>query len=175
MRSLAWSFPDVAVVVVGLLACVTDLTSRRIPNVLTFGASGAALVFWTWTAGVSGLGLSLAGWAVGCALFAPWFVLGGMGAGDVKLLAALGAWVGPRDALWLALCAGMAGGIFAVAVSLATGYFRESIGNLWGLLMFWRVAGVQPLPELTLASARGPRLPYAIPITVGAVTVLWLR
>jgi prepilin peptidase CpaA len=112
---------------------------------------------------------------VGCALFLPWYILGGMGAGDVKLLAALGAWLGPRDALWLALCAGLAGGVFGVVVSLATGYFRESVSNLWGLLMFWRVAGVQPLPELTLASARGPRLPYAIPITVGAVTVLWLR
>ena len=175
MGTLAWSYPDMAVLLVGLVACVTDLKSRRIPNVLTFGASGAALVFWTWSAGAAGLGLSVAGWAVGCALFVPWFMLGGMGAGDVKLLAALGAWVGPRDALWFALCAGLAGGVFAVAVSLVTGYFRESVGNLWGLLMFWRVAGVQPLPELTLASARGPRLPYAIPITVGAVTVLWLR
>ena len=175
MASAAWSFPDVAVLVVSSAACVTDLMSRRIPNVLTFGASGAALVFWTWTAGLSGLGLGLAGWVVGCALFLPWFILGGMGAGDVKLLAALGAWLGPRDALWLALCAGLAGGVFGVAVSLVAGYFRESVSNLWGLLMFWRVAGVQPLPELTLASARGPRLPYAIPITVGAVTVLWLR
>ena len=94
-----------AVLVVGLVACVTDLRSRRIPNVLTFGASGAALVFWTWTAGLSGLGLEPGGWMVGCALFLPWFVLGGMGAGDVKLLAALGAWLGPRDALWLALFA----------------------------------------------------------------------
>ena len=175
MDRLIWSQSDVAVLIIGLVACVTDLKSRRIPNALTFGASGAALVFWTWSAGLSGLGWSLGGWVVGCALFLPWFVLGGMGAGDVKLLAALAAWLGPRDALWLALFAGLAGGVFAVIVSLSVGYFRESARNLWGLLMFWRVAGVQPLPELTLASARGPRLPYALPITVGVVTVLWLR
>jgi len=175
MDRLIWSPSDVVVLLVGLAACVTDLRSRRIPNVLTFGASGAALVFWTWSAGLSGLGWSVGGWSVGCALFLPWFVLGGMGAGDVKLLAALGAWLGPRDALWLALFAGLAGGVFGVVASLSAGYFRESARNLWGLLMFWRVAGIQPLPELTLASARGPRLPYALPITVGAVTVLWLR
>ena len=49
------------------------------------------------------------------------------------------------------------------------------VRNVWGLLMFWRIAGVQPHPELTLATAAGPRLPYAFPITAGAVAVLWLR
>jgi hypothetical protein len=41
--------------------------------------------------------------------------------------------------------------------------------------MFWRIAGVQPHPELTLATATGPRLPYAFPITAGAVAALWFR
>ena len=88
---------------VGLAACVTDFRSRRIPNVLTFGASAAAVVFSGVTNGWAGLGWALAGWGVGCALFLPWFLLGGMGAGDVKLLAALGAWAGPGTALWIAV------------------------------------------------------------------------
>ena len=98
-----------------------------------------------------------------------------MGAGDVKLLAALGAWAGPGDAVWMALYAGIAGGVFAVVVALGRGYLREMLSNLWGLLMFWRVVGVQPHPELTLRTGRGPRLPYAFPITAGAVAMLWLR
>jgi prepilin peptidase CpaA len=105
----------------------------------------------------------------------PWFLLGGMGAGDVKLLAALGAWVGPSAAVWMALYAGIAGGVFAVGVSLARGYLKEMFINVWDLLMFWRIAGVQPHPEITLRTGKGPRLPYAIPITVGAAAVLWLK
>lgn len=169
-----WMVPA-AVLIVGAAACVTDFRSRRIPNWLTFGASVAAFVFWTATAGLGGLATSVSGWLVGCVLFLPLFLLRGMGAGDVKLLAALGAWTGPATALWLALYAAVAGGVFAVAVTLASGYFKTMLWNLWGLLMFWRVAGVQPHPELTLATATGPRLPYAFPITAGAVAVLWLR
>jgi prepilin peptidase CpaA len=172
---LGLSVSQAAALIVGIAACVTDYRSRRIPNVLTFGASAAAFVFWAASAHLAGLGFSVAGWVVGCVLFLPVFYLRGMGAGDVKLLAALGAWVGPGTAVWIALYGAVAGGIFAVAVTLASGYFGTMFRNVWGLLMFWRIAGVQPHPELTLATAEGPRLPYAFPITAGAVAVLWLR
>ena len=109
-------------------------------------------------------------------LFLPWFLLGGMGAGDVKLLAALGAWVGPRRGrVDGALCRHWPAASSASSVAAWHGYLGEMFRNLWGLLMFWRVMGVQPHPELTLRTGRGPRLPYAFPITVGAVAVLWLR
>lgn len=166
---------ELMAVAVALVACVTDFRSRRIPNVLTFGASAAAFVFWVVSGGPAGLWFSVAGWFVGCLLFLPWFLLRGMGAGDVKLLAALGAWVGPGTAVWVALYAAIAGGVFAVVVTLASGYLGTMVRNVWGLLMFWRIAGVQPHPELTLATAAGPRLPYAFPITAGVVAVLWLR
>ena len=95
------SGPGAAVLLVGVTACVTDFRSRRIPNVLTFGSSAAAVLFLGITSGWAGVVSSLEGWAVGCLLFLPWFLLGGMGAGDVKLLAALGAWAGPGSAVWL--------------------------------------------------------------------------
>jgi prepilin peptidase CpaA len=171
----AFSAADVAIIATGTAACVTDLRSRRIPNVLTFGASAAAVLFGAVSGGLAGAGWSLAGWAVGCAVFMPWFLLGGMGAGDVKLLAALGAWAGPSAAVWMALYAGIAGGVFAVVVSLMRGYFAEMVRNLWSLLMFWRIAGIQPHPEIALNAGRGPRLPYAVPIAVGAAAVLWLK
>src|SRR4029079_15775787 len=166
---------NAAVVVIGVLACITDFRSRRIPNVLTFGASAAAIVFFGLPNGCAGSLCRLAGWAVGCGLFLPWFLLGGMGAGDVKLLAALGAWAGPWTAVWIALYAGLAGGGLALVGSLYRGYLGEMLRNLWALFAFWRVMGVQPHPELTLRTGRGPRLPYAFPITAGAVVVLWLR
>jgi prepilin peptidase CpaA len=167
--------PEIVALTIGAAACVTDLRARRIPNWLTFGAAVGALVYAGAAHGLSGLGQAAAGWLVGCLLFLPWYALGGMGAGDVKLLAALGAWLGPGDAVWVALYAAIAGGIFAILVSLAGGYLRQMCTNLWGLLMFWRVAGVQPMPSLTLRTAGGPRLPYALPITAGAVAMIWLR
>lgn len=165
----------VAVVLTGVAAAITDLTTRRVPNVLTFGTALAAIGYAGATQGVSGVGTSVAGWAVGCALFLPWFLLGGMGAGDVKLLAGLGAWLGPGLAVWAALYAGLVGGPMALVVAGANGYLKQTFSNLWGLLMFWRVAGIQPLPTLTLRTAQSPRLPYAVPIAVGAGLALWLR
>jgi len=165
---------DVAVVI-GAAACWFDVRTRRIPNLLTFGAAIAGIVYAIFAHGTAGLFASIAGWLVGCALFLPFFLLGGMGAGDVKLIAAIGSWLGPVVAFWVALYAMMAGGVMAVVLALATGYLRQALTNLSLLLMHWRVVGVRPLSELTLSEARGPRLPYALPITVGTVVALWLR
>jgi prepilin peptidase CpaA len=156
-------------------ASVLDVRSGRIPNILTLGAAAAGFVVGATTHGLPGLGQAAAGWVVGCGLFLPFFLLGGMGAGDVKLLAALGAWLGPSTTLFVALYAGIAGGVMAVIVSAARGYMKQLINNLWGLLIFWRIAGLQPMPGLTLRTASSPRLPYALPITAGTVAALWFR
>jgi prepilin peptidase CpaA len=164
-----------AVLIVCAAACVTDLRARRVPNALTFGAAAVALAFHAFTGGWSGLGWSAAGWLAGVALFAPFFVLGGMGAGDVKLLAAIGAWLGPMDAVWTALYTMIAGGVLAVVVSFAAGYLRQALTNVWLLLGYWRMSGIKPLPQLTLASGTGPRLAYSLPVTVGVLVTLWLQ
>ena len=178
MTSLTANLPDASVigaVVLGVAACFSDVRTRHIPNTLTFGASAVAFAFFLATNGIAGLGLSLAGWGVGLALFVPFFLLGGMGAGDVKLLAAFGAWLGPADVFWVAIYGGLAGGVLAVLVALRHGYLRKALRNLGSLLWYWRAVGVTPLPELTLEHAKGPRLAYALPITIGMVAALWVR
>jgi prepilin peptidase CpaA len=159
----------------GALACICDIRTRRIPNLLTFGGALLALLFAVAGDGPGGLRTSMEGWAVGLVLFLPMFLLGGMGAGDVKLLACLGAWCGPQQAFWMAIYAMVAGGVMAAGVAVATGYMRQAISNIWVLLKYWRVMGVRPLPELTLTNGRVPRLPYAIPIAAGAVAAIWMR
>ena len=77
------------------LACISDVRTRRIPNALTFSAVATAVVFHLLTGGWSAAGWSFAGCLLGALLFFPMFALRGMGAGDVKLLAAVGAWLGP--------------------------------------------------------------------------------
>lgn len=85
--------PAVAYIVIAIAgaAALVDVRTRRIPNVLTFGAALAALVFHIATQGLPGATTAIGGWAVAAALFFAPFALGGMGAGDVKLVAALGA------------------------------------------------------------------------------------
>jgi prepilin peptidase CpaA len=146
--------------------------SRKIPNLLTVTAAGLGGLYHLATASWSGLAWSAGGAAVGLAVFLPIFVLRGIGGGDVKLLAALGAWLGPGQALWLALFTALAGGPMAVAVALSRG---RALSNVWGLLMFWRVAGLQPHPAVSLDNDAAPRLPYALPTLAGLVMTLWLR
>lgn len=165
---------QVASILVVLAACVPDVRSRRIPNGLTFGAALIAFAFHAWTAGVAGLLTSLAGWAVGAALFFPFFALRGMGAGDVKLIAAVGAWLGPVMVFWVAIFTSLAGGVIGVAVALAHGYARTAVTNVFALLGFWRAVGLRPLPHVSLEGS-GPRLAYAIPIAIGTMVTLWLK
>jgi prepilin peptidase CpaA len=163
------------VVVVLALACISDLRTRRIPNVLTFSAGAAALAFHLLTGGWSAAGWSIAGCLLGALLFFPMFALRGMGAGDVKLLAAVGAWLGPSQVAIAALATSIAGGVIALVVALGHGYLTAACRNLWMLLMHWRVMGVGPVHELTLQGARGPRLAYAVPIAIGTLVTLWLK
>src|SRR5437762_8698439 len=90
-------------VAVALVACVFDLRSRRIPNVLTLGAALVAFIASGLAGGSSALGASLAGWALAAAIWLPCYLLGGMGAGDVKLMAAIGAWLAPAAAIYATL------------------------------------------------------------------------
>jgi prepilin peptidase CpaA len=160
---------------IALTAVVHDVRTRRIPNYLTFGGAAAALLFGIIRGGLPGAVQPLGGWLLGAAMFFPFFALGGMGAGDVKLLAALGAWLGPFETLWLAIFASMAGGVIAAGVALSTGYLRQAAVNLWVMLVHWRTAGMTPVPGINLRESSAPRLAYAIPIAIGVLCTLWRR
>jgi prepilin peptidase CpaA len=159
----------------GSIACVTDVRSRRIPNLLTFGGAAAGLLFHAIYPGSAGLMSAVEGWLIGAAFFFIPFALGGLGAGDVKLLAALGAWLGPAEIIRAGVYAALAGGVLALVVALGRGYLRKALSNIWLLLCHWSVAGVRPVPEVSLEGNTGPRLAYAIPIFVGLVVTAWLH
>jgi prepilin peptidase CpaA len=157
------------------LACVTDLRVRRIPNLLTLGSAGIAVAAHLIWRGWPAAGSSLAGWALALALLLPFFAVRGIGGGDVKLLAALGAWLGPADTLMLALWSSLAGGVMALVVAAAHGYLKQAFVNVWSLLLYWRIAGFTPHPALTLETSGGrPRLPFSVPIAGGLMVTLWL-
>jgi prepilin peptidase CpaA len=98
-----------------------------------------------------------------------------MGAGDAKLLGAVGAWLGPMAAVWTGLYGAIAGGVMALVVAAWRGYTRTALSNVGTILRVWRIAGVRPVAGLTLAERNTIRLPYAVPLAAGALAALWLR
>ena len=105
----------VALMIVLLIAIVTDLHSSRIPNWLTFSAMGFALAGHAWLGSMHGVLFSLAGLGTGLGLFFLIYLAGGIGAGDVKLMAAIGAFVGVYGVLSSAWLAMVVGGVYAIA------------------------------------------------------------
>jgi prepilin peptidase CpaA len=92
----------------------------------------------------------------------------------VKLMAALGAWLGPQETIWLAIYTGIAGGVLAVLVAASSGYLRTALHNVLSVFRFWAAAGIRPVPGITLESKESPRLAYAVPIFAGVVVTIWL-
>lgn len=162
------------IAIIGLAACVWDLRAHRIPNILTLGTAVAGLIFQTVSGGWPGLGYSVVGLIVGVALFFPFFMLHGMGAGDVKLLGAFGAWLGPWDIVRVAVAAAIIGAIVALAVVIGRRRTRQTIVRLCSMAFFWSVDGVQPVPGITLSEPSRLALCYSLPITAGALMTIWL-
>lgn len=157
--------------VVLLAACWTDWRARKIPNVLI--AVGLIAAISASVLGVSGLSLgsALAGAGVGLLIFLPLYAFRAVGAGDVKLLSVVGAWLGMKAVAWVAVYTAMSGMVLAVLVLALHGGWRKAWSDTVGLFkrFVWRLSGVRlSVVENTGGSVR---LPYAIAITMG--TVLW--
>lgn len=166
-------------------AVATDIRSRRIPNRLVgFGMAAGLTLHATVTPGAGlfgtpfgGLGLLLAlgGLALGLLLLLPMYALGAMGAGDVKLMAMIGAFVGPREMLGVALCSLVAGGLLALLFAVAEGSLGKVLGNVRTLLLGSLLRGLSGgTARLDEAPAPTGKLPYAIAIASGTVVYLLL-
>lgn len=130
MHSFAW-WP---VVVVLTIATFTDLRSRRIPNWLVFPFLLAGIVSSPWRFdwqasahgfGWHGLGQCFAGLGLGLLIYGIMFFIGGMGAGDVKLCAAIGAWIGPMQLIVGLLATSIVGGIMVFGWAIMGGFFKD--------------------------------------------------
>lgn len=152
------------------VAAWRDLRSFRIPNWLTFGGAALGLALSLLLPSGQGLAPSLGGWALGLALLLPFYALGAMGAGDVKLLAMAGAFTGPGGVLALGLYSMVAGGLLALVVAIGGGRLRETLHNLQGL-----AAGIAPVTvtEGQGGAGAGGRLPYGVAILGGGIA-WWL-
>lgn len=165
MHSIAW-WPTVAVLAI---ATFTDLRSRRIPNWLVLPFLAGGFVVSAVLGGWHGVGQSLAGFALGAVIFGVLAALGGMGMGDVKLCAAIGAWVGPSQLLLALVVTGLAGGVMALAWAVCGGFLAELLSGSGDLMLGWRKRGTLIHPQLVLSNPRARKMPYAPAIAIGTL------
>ncbi len=148
-------------------AVASDLRFHRIPNLLTLPALLAALLISPWAGATSGPLEAMAGAALGFALLVGPYALGGMGAGDVKVLMVVGAWIGPEAIFGTATWAVIAGGAFALIMLLLQGelvsFARRWGRNLLSTLTLRRISYEAPAVE-SIASGG---IPFAVAIVVG--------
>ncbi len=156
-----------------------DVRARRIPNAIVFpGMLLAVLLHALLPAGGLGIVSALGGLAIGLAFLLPMYALRLMGAGDVKLLAMVGAFVGAGQILTVAVLTLLAGGVLALAVAAWHGQLRRIVGNACQMVLHTGLSGLSgtiAAPMATPAPASG-RLPYAVAIaTATTACVLWLH
>jgi prepilin peptidase CpaA len=169
----------ICAVLVALGGAVSDIRSARIPNRLTYSALLAALSLRFALLGLSGLKSGAVGMFVAGGLFCVLFVLGAMGGGDMKLMAAVGAWVGSTQVMTLILAAALAGGVLAIGRIIFTKRVGQTLRNIMRLICYRLTSGLQPHPELNVQSLGSQRVPFGVAIAVGALScagnAIWWR
>lgn len=166
--------PQVVVWLVAVIlveAAVIDGWKLKVPNWLTFHLLFGGLAFWAWYGGWAGFAQSMEGAVLGLLVLLPLYAIGGMGAGDVKLYAGVGAWVGPAVIVPAFVVSAIVGGIMAVVMVIWTGEYARHIA-MFQTICNEIVTIRNPAKLSEIAAERKPRmrlLPYGIPLTVGSI------
>lgn len=154
-----------------IVAAVIDGYQLKVPNWITFPMILSGWAYSTYAGGWEGLGFSLLGTVIGLGLLLPAYAIGGMGAGDVKLLAGVGAWVG-GEATFYAFCVSAVVGAF-IAVGMVVWQRAWTKHRAQFMLIFTEIMTIRNPERLAeIAAERKPRmllLPYGIPIAIGTI------
>lgn len=154
-----------------VLAGVSDIRTRRIPNALTVTGLGIALALRGAT-GVEPLAMGLAGAVIAFVPAVPLVVLGGLGGGDAKLLAAVGAFVGPAGLPTTLLVTALMGGAMGAITVVRRGAFGSTVTRCRAILASPFGMSGEPLPRLGAPGAIA--IPYGVAIGAGALAGWWL-
>jgi len=160
-----------------VLAAFLDLRSRRIPNWLTVSGVVVGLSINTYLIGWAGLKMSLLGLLLALLVYGLLFALRAMGGGDVKLMAAVGAFTGPQAWLSIFAITAVIGGVLAVITLLTRGGLMRALGNIAAILgsLFRLRRPHQDNPELDVAHPSARTLPHGAAIALGVlVYLLWI-
>ena len=150
-----------------LLAAHSDLRTRRIPNRLTLAGVAVGLVSGAVLGGWGGLGEAALGGLAGLGVFLLLYLMRAMGAGDVKLMAAAGTFLGFPLVLWGAVCSALAGGLLVAFVALRSRSVGRVATGTWHLLTLGPRQGAFGDASLTLDDPHAIKVPYGVAIAAG--------
>jgi prepilin peptidase CpaA len=151
-----------------LTAALYDVRFRRIPNWLTYPGIIIGIICHTAMKGMEGLAFSLEGLGVGFGIMVIIYLMGGTGAGDVKLMAAIGGFLGPKGTFVAFLFTSIVGGIYAIMLLFLSGYLKETINRHWSIFKtFILTKKFIYLPPSE--NEKKPKLCYAIAIALGTL------
>ncbi|NPV04424.1 MAG: prepilin peptidase [Syntrophaceae bacterium] len=156
----------IILIILLVVAVVFDLRERRVPNWLTLPFMAAGVAYHAAANGLPGVLFSLMGLALGISLLIIFYAAGGMGAGDVKLMGAVGSLLGPANVLYAFVYSALIGGIYAAAVLYRHSALRSSIERLASVPVDFARTGQwfwSPSP----ASRKIPRICYGVAISLG--------
>jgi len=164
MRAGAWILPAIFATVAG----ISDWRSRRIPNWLTVPGALLGIAFNSLTKGWPGAKESLLGAGLGLLLLLPFVLVRSLGAGDWKLVGALGAFLGPRNLMAVLFATVLVAGVMALILIIWKGRVRQTLGNIGRML-----AAVfhfhLPGPELTLDNPEALKIPFGVAVAIAVI------
>jgi prepilin peptidase CpaA len=168
--NLAPTIPTLAAAV-AVTAAMTDVRDRRIPNRLTYSAMIAGLALQIAIHGWHGMLLGLGGGILFGGCFLIFHFIRAMGAGDVKLAAALGCIIGPAGSWQVMFATAVAGGALAILVMVFTGRVLQTLRSTLAVVGFHALHGLRTHPVVNLDNPTAVRLPYGLAFAAG--TLYW--
>lgn len=164
-------YRDALLLLMVSIAAVNDLATRRIPNpLLLVGLAGALVLHGLSVDPVAALLSAFGGMLLGLAIFLPFYLVRGMAAGDVKMMAVVGFFTGPTEAFQIAIITWCAGGVMALFLILLRSRLRLALVNIGHVLSGLLVPGTK-LSETAPAQSAGS-MPYGLAIAFGTIAVL---
>jgi prepilin peptidase CpaA len=154
---------------------VFDVKSRRIPNFVTIPGFLFGLCLHLALGGWKQLFSALAAALICGFVFILFYIAGGMGAGDVKLMMAVGSIAGLAHVPYLLVLTALCGGAMALGLAWSRGALRQTISNVGELAAHHGSEGLQPHPELNISNAATLRLPYGLAIAGGCLLTLYFQ
>ena len=156
-------------------SAVIDFRTQKIPNLITYPGMVIAFSYHGALRGVDGLLFSLAGLAVGIGIFLLPYLMGGMGAGDAKLMGAVGGMIGAKGVFYAFLCTAIVGGIYALVLILIhrtrfNGFFKKQMTTLWTFILTRKF-----IPDPIQDDPKRPKLCYGLAIAVGTGLYMFLN
>lgn len=154
---------------VAVAAAIVDVQQRRIPNWLTYPAILAGPLLRSYFFGWKGFLSAVGGCLLAGGIVFMFYAVRAMGAGDLKLLAAIGSIVGPNQAVTVLIATGIAGGVLALIYVAYRRQMRSTLVNVGAVLKFHAWGGLHAHPELNLDNPAALRMPYGLAIAAGVL------